>query len=37
MFVKWFQNYFKKNQKKLPTLVVIYREGFNEIQAKFHI
>ena len=34
MFVKWIQNYYKKNSGTLPTLLVVYREGFNEVQAK---
>lgn len=25
MFVKWLQNYYRKNDKKFPGLIVIYR------------
>lgn len=34
MFTAWLQNYFLKNQKALPTTLVIYREGLNDVQAR---
>jgi hypothetical protein len=34
MFTSWIQNYFIKNQKVLPSTLIIYREGLNDVQAK---
>ncbi len=34
MFTTWLQNYYAKNQKQLPTTLVIYREGLNDTQAR---
>jgi aubergine-like protein len=34
LFTPWLQNYFMKNQKVLPTTLVIYREGLNDVQAR---
>ena len=34
MFTSWIQNYFLKNQKVLPSTLIIYREGLNDVQAK---
>ena len=34
LFTQWIQNWFKKNNNKLPKAMVIYREGLNEAQAK---
>lgn len=35
LFIQWVQNWFINNGKKtLPQVLVIYREGLNEVQAK---
>lgn len=34
LFTPWIQNYFMKNQKVLPSTIVIYREGLNDVQAR---
>lgn len=33
-FTQWIQNWFMKNDKKLPKVLVVYREGLNEAQAR---
>ena len=35
LFTQWLQNWFTRNEKKLPDVLVLYREGLNEVQAKF--
>ena len=37
LFLQWIQNWFMKNEKKLPKVLVIYREGLNEVQAKLQL
>ncbi len=34
LFVQWFQNWFLKNQQQLPSVIVVFREGLNDVQAK---
>jgi len=37
MFTAWIKKYFQDNNKKLPNVLVIYREGMNTVQAKSQI
>ena len=34
IFTQWLQNWFMNNNKKLPRVIVVYREGLNEVQAR---
>ena len=34
LYLRWIRSYFDKNDSKLPTTIVIYREGLNDKQAK---
>jgi hypothetical protein len=29
IYIQWLQNWFMKNEKKLPKVLIIYREGIN--------
>lgn len=29
MFVDWAKQYFKKNDRRIPDIIMLYREGFN--------
>jgi hypothetical protein len=33
-FTQWLQTWFKTNQNRLPNVLVLYREGLNEVQAR---
>lgn len=34
LFTGWIKKYFMDNNKKLPSVLVVYREGLNNVQAK---
>ena len=37
IFTQWLQDWFKNNEKKLPNVLVFYREGLNTVQAKIQL
>lgn len=37
IFTQWLQNWYKMNNKKLPNVLVFYREGLNAVQARHQL
>lgn len=34
IFVEWAKSYYQNNNKKVPSTILLYREGLSDIQAK---
>lgn len=34
IFINWAKNYYQLNNKKVPTTIILYREGLSDVQTK---